>query len=112
MAQWPPSSTAQIPLLKALSIAHASKDSGKGKIVGSSQLATNVVGASHWPVGLACGNATPPNSELSGGETPDPEVKIRKRRYLTRGYKLGVLKQVDKLRLSIRKRSLTQLFFI
>ena len=79
-------------------LAHASKASFKGKIVGSSELATNVVGASHGPVGLARGNATQPNSELRGVEAPDPEVKVRTRRNRTRGYKLSVLKQADKLR--------------
>jgi len=78
-------------------LAHASKDSVKGKIVGSPELATNVVGASHGPVGLARGNATPPNSALCDG-TPDPEVRVRRRRYRTREYKLSILKQADKLR--------------
>lgn len=77
---------------------HACKDFGIGKDVGSSKLANNIVGASPGPFKGALGNATPPNSELRGVETPDPEVKIRKRRYLTRGYKLGVLKQVEKLK--------------
>ena len=79
-------------------LAYASKNPIKGKIVGSLEPLTNVVGASHGPVGLARGNATPTNFELRGVEIPDPEVKVRKRRYLTRGYKLGVLKQVEKLK--------------
>lgn len=78
-------------------LAHASKDSVNSKIVGSPELATNVVGASHGPVGLARGNATPPNSALYEG-TPDPEVKVRRRRYRTREYKLSILKQADKLK--------------
>jgi transposase-like protein len=77
-------------------LAHASKDFGKGKVVGSPELAPNVVGASHGPSGLARGNATPPNGALV---TPDPEVKERKRRrYHTRGYKLSILKQAEELK--------------
>jgi len=77
-------------------LAHASKDFGKGKVVGSLELAPNVVGASPGPSGLARGNATPPNGALV---TPDPEVKERKRRrYHTRGYKLSILKQAEQLK--------------
>jgi hypothetical protein len=79
-------------------LAQASKDFVNGKGVGSPELATNVVGASPGTLQGSRGNATPPNSELREVETPDPEVKVRKRRYLTQGYKLGVLKQVEKLR--------------
>lgn len=77
--------------------AHASKDFVIGKDGGSSKLATNVVGASPGPIKGAQGNATPPNSVLHDG-TPDPEVKVRRRRYRTREYKLSILKQADKLR--------------
>lgn len=79
-------------------LAHASKNSVNGRIIGSPELATSVVGASHGPAGIARGNASPPNSEVGQVETPDSEVKIRRRRNRTRGYKLSVLKQADKLR--------------
>jgi transposase-like protein len=77
-------------------LSHASKDSVKSKIVGSSKLAPNVVGASPGPFGPARGNATPPNDALSSG-TPDPEVRIKRRR-LTREYKIQILKDLDKFK--------------
>jgi hypothetical protein len=73
--------------------AHASKDFVIGKDNGSSEVAATVVGASPGPVPLARGTATPPNSELGGVHTPDPEVKVRRRRNRTRAYKLSLLGQ-------------------
>lgn len=77
-------------------LGNASKESVKGKVVGSLELAPNVVGASPGPLQAARGNATAPNSELGGG-TPDPEVRVRRRRQ-TREYKIQILKDLDKLK--------------
>jgi len=77
-------------------LARASKEFVKGKVVGSSEIAPNVVGASPRPSGLAGGNAPPPKGALGGG-TPDPEVRVRRRR-LTREYKIQILKDIDKLK--------------
>lgn len=79
-------------------LAHASKGSVIGKDVGSSELAPNVVGASHGPFGPARGNATPPNFEQVELNTPDPEVKVKRRRRHTKEYKLSILKQAEKLK--------------
>ena len=79
-------------------LAHASKSSVNGGIVGSPELATNVVGASPGTLQGSLGNATAPNSKVGKVETPDSEVKVRRRRNRTRGYKLSVLKQADKLK--------------
>lgn len=78
-------------------LAHASKDLVIGKDDGLSKLVTNVVGASSGPFSLARGNAPLPNPALGDGKTPNPEVKERRRR-LTREYKVGILKQLDKLK--------------
>lgn len=79
-------------------LAHASKDIGIGKVIGSPELAPNVVGASHGPLALARGNATPPNPGMSEVKAPDPEVRVKRRRRHTREYKLSILKQADKLK--------------
>lgn len=78
-------------------LAHASKDIGIGKVIGSPELAPNVVGASPGPLALARGHATPPNPGIGEVQTPNPEVRIRRRNH-TRNYKLSILKQAEKLK--------------
>ena len=78
--------------------AHASRDFVNGEIVGSSELAPNVVGASPGPLNFARGHATAPNPVIGVVQTPDPEVRIKRRRRHTREYKLSILKQADKLK--------------
>ena len=78
--------------------AHASRDFGNGEIVGSSELAPNVVGASPGPLNLARGHAAANNPVIGVVHTPDPEVRIKRRRRHTREYKLSILKQADKLK--------------
>jgi len=77
-------------------LARASKESIKGTIISSPGVVPDVVGALPVPSGLARGEATPPNPEL-GIRTPDPEVRVRRRR-LTREYKVQILKDIDKLK--------------
>ena len=78
-------------------LAHASKLFSNGKDVGLSELAPNPLGASPVPLSLAQGNATASNVERDAVQTPDPEVRIRRRRH-TREYKLSILKQADKFK--------------
>lgn len=78
-------------------LAHASKVVRNGEDVGSPKLAPNVVGASPGPLQGARGNATAPNGKRAEVKTPDPEVRVRRRRH-TREYKLSILKQADRLK--------------
>jgi len=78
-------------------LSHASRGLVNGKDVGSSKLPPKVVGASPGPFPLARGNATPPNQASRSVRTPNPEVKVRRRR-LTREYKIRILKEADKLK--------------
>lgn len=86
-----------MPLTVTGGLAQASKDSDIGKVTGSPELATSVVGASHGPSVFARGNAAPANTAQSEIEIPDPEVKMKRRRH-GREYKLQILRQTDKLR--------------
>lgn len=74
--------------------AHASKDLVKGKVIGSLELAPNVVGETPGPFRPARGFSPAPNGEPT---VPNSEVKVRRRR-LTREYKVGILKELDKLK--------------
>jgi transposase len=86
-----------MPEISIGGLAHASKVVRKGEDVGSLELAPNVVGASPGPLQGARGNATAPNGERAEVKTPDPEVRVRRRRH-TREYKLSILKQADRLK--------------
>lgn len=78
-------------------LAQASKGFGCNKGDGSLGLAPNVMGETHEPFQLACGFSTAPNVVSDAVKVPDPEVKVR-RRYHTRKYKIGILKEADKLK--------------